>query len=370
MSSLTHKQEINKVTWISVGVNSFLSLIKMISGAAFQSNALFVDGIHSLSDVATDFFVLIISKFSREKPDAEHPYGHERFETLGTTALGCVLISVGIIICYENILALLIGEYTGAPNMLSIVVAFISVLANEWLFRFTLKTGRKVNSNLIIANAWHSRSDALSSVAVLVGLFLTWMGFAWMDSIVSILVGFMISKVGWDFLWSSIKELVDTAVDLERIEEIKDFIKLIDGVKSFHNLRSRKMGPVAVLDVNIQVRPDISVSEGHEIATTVANRIISGFEEIKDVIVHIDIKDDRDNGMNFTHERKCYLPLRTEIETKLRSLGIEFDRLILHYDNSYIDIEIELTSNQDSAHVKELIDKFSWSRGVLFLRRI
>ena len=277
MNALNHKQEIKKVTFISIGVNTFLSIIKMVGGAAFQSNALFVDGIHSLSDIATDFFVLIISKFSREEPDAEHPYGHERFETLGTTALGCVLISVGIIICYENVVSLLIGEHAGAPNMLSLVVALISVVANEWLFRFTLKTGKKVNSNLIVANAWHSRSDALSSIAVLVGLFLTWLGFSFMDSVVAILVGFMISKVGWDFLWDSIKELVDTSVDFERIGEMKKFIQTIDGVQDLHNLRSRKMGPVAVLDVNIQVRPDISVSEGHEIATTVSNRMISNF---------------------------------------------------------------------------------------------
>jgi cation diffusion facilitator family transporter len=370
MNTLTHKEEIKKVTFISIGVNAFLSIIKMVGGAAFQSNALFVDGIHSLSDIATDFLVLIISKFSREEPDAEHPYGHERFETLGTTALGCVLISVGIIICYENTVALLIGEFSGTPNKLSLVIAFVSVIANEWLFRYTLKTGQKVNSKLVIANAWHSRSDALSSVAVLIGLFLTWIGFDFMDSVVAILVGFMISKVGWDFLWDSIKELVDTSVDFERIDEMKEFIQTIDGVQGLHNLRSRKMGPVAILDLNIEVRPDISVSEGHEIATTVSNRVITKFEEIKDVIVHIDIKDDRKNGVNFTHDTKCYLPLRTEIETKLNALGIEFDKLILHYDNSFIDIELELSKEVDRDEIETKIRKFSWARNISFLQRI
>jgi cation diffusion facilitator family transporter len=321
---MNEQKEIRNVSLIGIGVNSFLSLSKMLVGVLFNSYALVVDGIHSLSDIATDLFVLFLTRFSREDADAEHPYGHGRFETLGTTVLGCILISLGIIIGYENIIRLIDGNISNAVNKLTIIVALFSVLSNEWLFRYTLKVGKKVDSKLIIANAWHSRSDALSSIAVLVGLFFGWLGYLWMDAVVAIVVAFMISKVGWDFLWNSIKELVDSALDEKLISSIETCIGSIDGVKSFHNLRSRQMGSFAILDVNVEVDSRISVSEGHEIATFISYKVQREFKSITDVIVHIDIDDDRDAGQDFTHKKVFVLPTRSEIEKTLKSKGVDF----------------------------------------------
>ena len=369
MRSIELQKEIKKVTLISILVNTVLSVVKMTTGMLFNSGALFVDGIHSLSDIATDLLVLVISTFSNETADAEHPYGHGRFETLGTTLLGCILISVGIIIGYENIINLIAGDFPQHINMLSLVVATFSILSNEWLFRYTLEIGQKVDSKLIIANAWHSRSDAYSSIAVLVGLFFAWLGYGWMDSIVAIIVAIMISKVGWDFLWDSMKELVDTSLDQDVVKEIEQVIKNIDGVLSFHNLRSRNMGSFAIIDINIQVSPRISVSEGHEIATFVSIHLQKKFKKIKDVIVHVDIDDDREDGVDYTHQDTTDLPLRIEVENELKRLEIVYKTVTLHYEESAIDLDIEIESKPSDSSIKSL-EELKWVGTIRLLKQI
>ena len=372
MKTADISNEIKRVTLVSLSLNLSLSILKMTTGMLFYSSGLFVDGVHSLSDALTDLFVLFISKFSSEAPDAEHPYGHGRFETLGTTVLGCLLISVGIIIGYESSFNLMHGVRASIPNIYSFIVILISILSNEWLFRYTLKAGKKVNSKLLIANAWHSRSDSLSSIAVLIGLVFTQLGFLWMDSVIAIVVGVMICKVGWSFLWDSINELVDTSLDKDIVSSIGDAILNVDGVISFHDLRSRKMGSKAILDINLQVDKNISVSEGHEISTFVSEKLKDEYSFIADVITHTDIEDDRGEGYEFFHKKRTILPLRSEVERKLKELNISWIRLTLHYGED--SISVDLIMNSEDKDKKEIFRKkmssISYIEDVNFLLKL
>ena len=293
------KQEVKIVTLVGGVINIILSAIKIIIGAAFHSSALIVDGLHSLSDVITDVFVLWVAKYSHDAPDKEHPYGHGRFETLGTVALGVILAATALVLAYENIVRLFIGDIHTIPAWPTLVGATLSVILKEWVFRFTLKVGNKIDSPMVVANAWHSRSDALSSIAVLLGIGFAMLGLPWMDTVMAIVVSIMIGKVGWDFLWSSIKELLVTSLEPEFIEEVRAEIMLIDGVKSMHNLRSRRMGEMAILDVNIEVSRFVTASEGHEISTYVQKNLVKKFKSITDVTVHPDVQDDRIDGLEF-----------------------------------------------------------------------
>lgn len=362
------KHQIKVVTIIGGIINILLSIIKVIIGSAFHSTALIVDGLHSFSDVITDVFVLWISKYSNDKPDKEHPYGHGRFETLGTVVIGSMLISMAMILAYENIVRLIIGDIYTKPQWPTFVGAILSIILKEWVFRFTLKVGEKVESKVVIANAWHSRSDAFSSIAVLFGLIFSFFGFPWMDTIMAIVVSIMIGKVGWDFLWSSIKELVDSALDPEFLEKIKAEILSVDGVINMHNLRSRKMGEKAILDVNIQVKPMLSASEGHEISTYVARNLINKFRAIDDVTVHTDVEDDRVDGKEYTGERRHLLPLRTEVTKAILELIPDFEAKILKINLHYRDrkILVDLIFNDDeindteSNQIKEKLSTLSW----------
>jgi cation diffusion facilitator family transporter len=359
------KQEIKVVTLVGGVINIILSAIKILIGAAFHSSALIVDGLHSLSDVITDVFVLWVAKYSHDAPDEEHPYGHGRFETLGTVALGVILTATALVLAYENIVRLFIGDIYTIPTWPTLVGAGLSIILKEWVFRFTLKVGKKVESPMVIANAWHSRSDALSSIAVLLGIVFAMFGLPWMDTVMAIVVSFMIGKVGWDFLWNSIKELADTSLEPQFMKEVRSEILSIDGVKSMHNLRSRKMGEQAILDVNIEVARHITASEGHEISTYVQRNLIDKFKSIIDVTVHTDVEDDRIDGENFSMEKRELLPLRSKVtETLFNQIDIpEFLHMDLHYSDKIVvdfmfsEKQLENISKHDLLH--SLNDKCS-----------
>jgi len=335
------KQEIKVVTLVGGVVNIILSAIKIFIGAAFHSSALIVDGLHSMSDVITDVFVLWVAKYSHDAPDAEHPYGHGRFETMGTVALGVILTATALVLAYENIIRLFIGDIHTIPTWPTLVGAGLSIILKEWVFRITLKVGKKVDSPMVIANAWHSRSDALSSIAVLLGIVFAMFGLPWMDTVMAIVVSIMIGKVGWDFLWSSIKELVDSSLEPEMINEVRSEIMNVYGVKSMHNLRSRKMGDQAVIDVNVEVSRHITASEGHEIATYVSRNLINKFAKIIDVTVHTDVEDDRVDGVEFSLEKRNLLPLRDEVEKEvLKRIEIpQYLHMDLHYNDEKIVVD-------------------------------
>jgi len=283
--------EAKKITLIGAIINAILGTIKVISGYFFHSNALVADGFHSFSDLITDIMVLLASKYGSNAADDSHPYGHQRIETAGTLLLSLILILAGFGIGLDALEEIIYNK-NDLPNYLALPIAIISIFINEALFHYTRRIGKKIDSDLIIANAWHRRSDAASSIVVLIGLIGSLAGFKYLDAIAAILVGFMIIKMGITYGWNSVKELIDTAVEPQLTENIKKVIMKVDGVDKIHQLRSRMMGRDVFIDVHILVSPYISVSEGHYIAQHVHQTLMNKIDNVKDVTVHVDPEDD------------------------------------------------------------------------------
>jgi len=284
-------RQAKKITLIGGGVNALLGFIKLIGGTVYHSHALVADGLHSFSDLLTDIMVLFASKYGSQDADHSHPYGHQRIETAATLLLALVLILAGAGIIWDSVDEI-IHHTHGKPGLLALPIALLSIVANEVLFHYTHHVGKRINSDLIIANAWHHRSDAASSTVVLAGLLGSLAGFIYLDALAAIIVGLMIVKMGLSYGWNSVKELVDTAIEPHMLALIEQAIQHVDGVQKIHQLRSRMMGRDIFVDVHIQVSPYISVSEGHYIAQHVHHQLIETLNHVKDVTVHVDPEDD------------------------------------------------------------------------------
>jgi cation diffusion facilitator family transporter len=337
------QQETNRITLWGVAVNLVLAILKIAGGIIGQSQALLADGIHSLSDLASDAMVLLAVKHAGEDADEDHPYGHARYETLATVALGILLMTVAGGIAYDAVLRMGHPDEIAVPALFTLIIAAISIISNEGLYHATRAVANKIRSPLLQANAWHHRSDAVSSIVVLVGISATYIGYPLLDAIAAILVALMIAKIGLDLSRQSVQELVDTALEPEMVEQIKQTILDIDDVRELHLLRTRRMGHNALVDVHIQVSPKLSVSEGHHITETVEQSLNDKFEEINDVTVHIDPEDDETSA-------SCKdLPLRSEL---LLALNHEWskhetlkniDDVTLHYLDGRISVEASLS---------------------------
>lgn len=342
------QQQAQRVTLIGMVIDVILGVLKITFGLVSHSYALIADGLHSFSDALTDILVIAITRYSRLEPDEDHPYGHERFETLGTVFLGCLLIAVAGAMAWDSVMRLITQTSIEIPTWPALMIAAISILAKELIFRYTHHIGTLIKSDLIIANAWHSRTDALSSIVVFIGIAGAMSGFGWLDAAAAVVVAIMIAKVGWDLSWDSIKELVDTAIPPEETDELRQFIKQTPGIQNVHDLRSRHMGPDIILDVHLQVRPSISVSEGHQIGLIVTERLKKQYSHIREVTFHIDAEDDDHNG---EHATTAALPLRDEVirtlkNTWAKSIKIEDEHNInLHYLNNQISVELFIKSN-------------------------
>ena len=284
-------RETKRATLVSMLLNAFLTVAKLIFGILGHSSALFADGLHSLVDIFSDLFVLIAARFAASHPDKEHPYGHGRIETIATVALGLIVSLVGLGLVIETI-RLLFTPSHHTPSMLVLWVAGLSVAANEWLYRYIMRVANRIDSNLLRANAWHNRTDAAASLIVLVGVAAALMGFASFDSLASGLIGLLIIQVGWKLAWPSIKELIDTAADPEIVAAYKQVIRAVPGVKAVHQLRTRSSRGRVLLDVHVMVSPLLTVSEGHFIGECVARALHETQDSVIDVTVHIDPEDD------------------------------------------------------------------------------
>ena len=285
-------QDARRVTLVGAVVNILLSVFKVLAGWLGSSHALIADGIHSLSDLATDVVVLVAAKHGAKDADDEHPYGHGRIETLATVALGIVLILVAFGIGYDAIRRLFAPEQLLLPGMLALSAAVISVLVKEGLYHYTAIVARKLRSNLLRANAWHHRSDAVSSIVVVVGVIGSMAGLGYLDAVASVVVAVMVAKIGWDLSWQSAHELIDRGLEQDDVEVIRNKIMAVDGVRAMHDLRTRRMGGNAFVDVDVLVDPSITVSEGHRIGEEVLKRLNQDIDEVTDVTVHIDPEDD------------------------------------------------------------------------------
>ncbi|MCE9681570.1 cation diffusion facilitator family transporter [Halomonas alkalisoli] len=336
-------REAHKATLVGAMVDLIVGLMKIIAGWLVGSAALVADGIHSFSDLVTDGFVLAATHFGRQAPDSNHPYGHGRIETLATLWLGSVLIFVAGGIAWASLTRLLVGEPISAPGIWAIGVAVIALLAKEWIFRYTMRIAKRVNSRLLEANAWHSRSDALSTVVVLIGLIAAQFGAGWVDAVAAIVVGIMVGQVGGRLLWESSQELIDTALPAEERDAMQSVAAAVPGVHGVHDLRTRSLGSQAILDLHIVVAPRLTVSEAHEIGNAVSRRLRDNFSNLADVTFHIDPEDDAGET---EHSLRPGLPLRRDVEGVLDEVWSRCKvwqtrvALDLHYLDNQVDVSI------------------------------
>lgn len=329
---------------------------KIIGGSITGSFALMTDGIHSLTDAVTDIFVLLVGRFSYEAPDEQHPYGHGRFEAIGTVVMGMVFFAIAAVLLYDSYLRLQNTENLPIPTLGGLLIAGVSVASKEWIYRYTMRTAKRLNSSLLRANAWHSRTDAISSIAVFIGIIGAHQGYPWLDVLAAMFVALIIARIGWELCLDSLKELVDTAIPEHHRNEIEQTIREVSGINQVTNLRSRQSGGKILLEVQIQVDPRISVSEGHHLGEAVNRTITDKFANISDVIVHIDAEPH--NGAQ-SHD----LPLRDEIVGQIMQLweGLlspsEIKNIDLHYLENGIEVDLYLEAySLDETVVKRLSD--------------
>lgn len=280
-------QQGKKISIISLISNTFLALIKIFIGFFANSKALIADGFHSVSDMASTIIVMISIKFSETPADKNHPYGHEKAEALGTNILAVILILTAIFLGRDAVLTILSGNIA-EPGSWALVAAFISIIVKEVLYRYTIKIGEEINSRGLIADAHHHRSDALSSIAALIGIGGAKLGFRFLDPLAGLAVAFLILKVGYDIMRDTSYELMDGRPEKEKIDEIKKMAESVERVMGIRDIKLRSYGPNYIVDLKIIVKDQLSVVEGHNIAGEVKWKLINNSEDIKDVLVHVD----------------------------------------------------------------------------------
>jgi len=342
VSSSERYLAIRNITLAGILINIVLTIIKVVFGFLDHSQALIADGLHSLSDLISDAVILIAARYSSQGADKEHPYGHARFETLASVIIGGLLVVVAIGMLIEATRRLLHPDSSLQPTSISLIVAIISILSKEILYHFTVFVAKQVRSEMVLANAWHHRSDALSSVIVVGGVAGAMAGLPWLDAVAAMSVSVMIAHIGWSLGRRGASELVDTGLDNDKVSAIKEIIASVDGVRTLHELRTRSMGTQALVDVHLLVNPKISVSEGHQIGETVRTRLVNQVDAVLEVIVHIDPEDDENNSPNLD------LPLRSEVVSRLKQRWQSLEaaqaihRFNLHYLAGKLMVEIYL----------------------------
>jgi cation diffusion facilitator family transporter len=277
----------SRTTWVSVGVNVVLSATQIAVGIAAKSQALVADGIHSLSDLVADFVVLLAGHHSQKDADVGHPYGHQRFENAASLVLGLLLLMVGVGMVWSAVVKLETPESIPTAHISALWVALGALAAKEILFRYMLKVAKQVKSSMLVANAWHARSDAASSLVVGLGLIGNLLGYPLLDPVAALIVGIMVGKMGWGFGWDALHDLMDRAVNAEEVEAIRATLRQTPGVAGVHDVRTRKMGDMVVVDAHIEVDAMLTVEQGHNIAVA-ARAAVMRRHRVLNLMTHVD----------------------------------------------------------------------------------
>lgn len=331
---------VQRSTWVSVGVNLFLACAQVVVGIVAHSQSLIADGLHSASDLVSDFLVLYASHHSRHPADDRHPYGHGRIETAASLLLGFILAATGGAILISGGVRLQNIEHLPAVAPLALWVALLTLVAKEGLFRYMLAVAERLRSPMLVANAWHARADAASSLVVAAGIGGNLLGFAFADSLAAVIVGFMIFRMGLKFTWEAMQELVDTGLAEEEVGGIRQTLLETPGVIGLHELRTRRMAHRALVDAHVQVDARISVSEGHRIAELARERVLARHASVLDVLVHIDAEEDLE-----PLARDRVLPGRAELLGHLAPLLAGLpppQKVVLHYLGGKVEAEVFL----------------------------
>ena len=284
-----------RTTMISVWVNLLISAVQIVVGIFARSQALIADGIHSFSDLVADFVVLAANRESQKAPDTDHPYGHHRFETAASLFLGLILAVVGALMIWAAGTRMI--DHSSIPKVSgwAFAVAILTLLCKEGLFRFMLKAGKRVKSSMMIANAWHARSDAASSLVVAFGILGNMMGYPVFDPIAALLVGLMILRMGWKFGSEAFHDLMDRAIDDEELAAIIKTLEATPGVLGIHDIKTRKMGDMILVDAHIEVNRHLTVEQGHDIGVR-ARQAVMARHRVLNLMTHIDPVDPKNNN--------------------------------------------------------------------------
>ena len=360
MNSELRTKASQKITIVGAVVDFLLSIFKVTVGIVGSSGALIADGIHSFSDLLSDGMVFYAAKHSAEEADEEHPYGHERFETVATLGLAIILSIIGTGIIFDAF------DRLSDPSELShstllLSVAALSIFSKEVLYWYTLKVAKTYKSEMLKANAWHHRSDALTSIVVFIGILGSLNGYLYLDGVAAVVVGLMVIYIAWELGTGATKELVDTSIDAAQVEQLRNVIGQIGGVNNVHSLRTRKIGHRISADVHVQVDPFISVSEGHIITVSVERVAKDCLEDLHDVTVHIDPEDDETSApCENLPERAQALGILNKALFNNKCDG-EIKRIQLHYLDGQIHVDSFLPLSclsSDKSH-DEILDKLT-----------
>lgn len=358
-TEIERHQRISRTNAWAVVVDSLAFVIKLSVGWLVASPALIADAMHSLSDLLADLPIILLARIARQRPDKDHPYGHARFETLGTVMLGALLLTVALGIAFETV-SLLFSDSRPEPSVLGLATVVVAIALKEGYFQYAIRQARLARSALIEANAWHARSDSLSSVVVLIGLLATQAGLPTLEIIAALIVALMIGWMGIRLAWQAIQQLVDQGVDDERQQALMATLSAIPGVYDVHLLRTRRMGPDLFVDAHLRVNSRISVSEGHQINEWALTQLKSQFDDIADVTLHIDHEPDPQDS-----QVRPLAPLRPAIEALLADYSVQhYDRLIIHYQHQRAQLELRFANDaqRDAArsHCQRLLNEVDW----------
>ncbi|MGF6923904.1 cation diffusion facilitator family transporter [Paraburkholderia sp. 40] len=340
IAQTTEKQRVaRKSTFASIALNSVLMTLQIAIGTIAHSQALVADGVHSLADLISDFVVLIANRHSGAKPDADHNYGHSRYETVASLFLGALLISVGVGMLWRAGTRLADLQNIPAVHMSALAVAALVLVCKEALFRYMLREAKRVRSAMLIANAWHARSDAASSLVVGIGVIGSLAGLRLLDPIAAAIVGFMVARMGWIFGWDALQDLSDRALDETAAADMRALLMSTPGVRDVHEMRTRKMGDFALVDAHILVDPMISVSEGHYIAESARLRVLTD-KRVLDALIHVDPENDA-----LAHPPVDLPPrerVSAEVDAALAAGGLQAAAINLHYLSTGLDVAVVL----------------------------
>lgn len=336
------QQAKRRATLAGMLINLPLGIGKIVVGTLGQSQSLVADGVHSLSDLLGDVTVMLAIRYGGRAPDENHPYGHGRFETFATIVVAALLVAAGAGIALDALSRLFAPERLGEPGPLALAAALLSIGLKEGLYWYTIGVARRTGSAMIAANAWHHRSDALSSLVAVLGIGGSMAGLVYLDAVAAIVIAAMLTHVAWTHGWPAARELVDTGLEREEMRAIRRALEEVPGVLGSRDLRTRQMGPIALADVSVFVDPHITVSEAHRISEAARARLVARFDTLTEVVVHVEPAGHAE-GYGAHHA-----PLRDELLRRLTKVwrGIpeaeRIEAVRFDYLEDGIDVEVVL----------------------------
>ncbi|MBV8467165.1 MAG: cation transporter [Burkholderiales bacterium] len=331
-----------RTSWISGALNIVLAALQVAIGVVSHSQALIADGVHSLADLVADGAVLLATHHSHHGPDEDHQYGHARYENIASLVLGVLLLVVGVGMLWRAGERLASGTPAQAIHATALFIAIVTLVSKELLFRYMLREAERVRSAMLVANAWHARADAASSLVVALGIAGSLAGFTFLDALAASVVGFLVARMGWQFTWAALNDLADAAVDDELVQAMRATLAATPGVDGIHLLRTRKMGDLAFVDAHLIVAPRISVSEGHFIAERARERLVAA-HPVLDAVIHIDPEDDEHV------EEAVALPDRQAIVGQLEALLDARRAMLREVRLDYLNRRVSVTVIADLA---------------------